>query len=329
LRDSPDDLPPIVPLVSQKSEGDLSIPDFDVLEKEDREDNHQNLHPAPDREEQAKIDGVIVDKQGDETGDDYYNQSFIEESTEKPPSAPVQQENESDEEKDQVKDLMAQDKDIVFSTFVIEGPALEHAAYDTVFLLVQIEGKEFEATQCLSRERGSQRRTFNVNWGDIFIRSEQFKLGHVMVTVAVKDVGIAVQYPDIPIVSVVEEDITRANRAIISLRSMMDSSFEVKDGVEIWAEAGVERKVLLSFQGHAREAKSTRTTRIMSMKPTDLINLKFDPIPAVEDFEDSQDSPAQPVPKVLPTSPSVQDLEMDLFPNLSTKELNQSQTEAQ
>lgn len=77
------------------------------------------------------------------------------------------------------------------------------------------------------------------------------------------------------------------------------------------------------LHGHAHEAREARTTRILSMKPTDLVNLRFDPLPvddyaSEEDEDDEQHAFAKSSP--LATSSSL-DLNSSLFPKPSMTDL--------
>jgi hypothetical protein len=58
--------------------------------------------------------------------------------------------------------------------------------------------------------------------------------------------------------------------------------------------SSTEGKVSITINGHAHEGKEVRQARIMSMKPVELLKLKFEPLP-VDDMSDSEEDDEDPL----------------------------------
>ena len=94
--------------------------------------------------------------------------------------------------------LTYQDKDVVFISIIIEGEVLEHDLYDSAQVIVDICGQSYVAGVCLAREKGSKRRSFNVNWGDIHIPADSFRTEQVLFSVIVTDKSVLDDFPSFP-----------------------------------------------------------------------------------------------------------------------------------
>lgn len=178
--------------------------------------------------------------------------------------------------------LEYQSKDLVFGSIIIEGEALEHAHYDTVMANLTIEDRHWAASVCLARERGSKRRSFNLSWGDILVKQDSFREGNAYLSVVIADLSLAEQHPKLPVLHSTQLGVS-PHSARIPLYKFMQPSFEIRSKVHI--EPIIEGKahpkgdVSIVIHGHAHEAKEARTSRIMSMKPQDLMKMKFEPLP--------------------------------------------------
>jgi hypothetical protein len=222
-----------------------------------------------------------------------------------------------------------QNKDIVISSIVLEGAALQNSAYDSVFLMFDIEnGPHLEANVCMAREKGSKQRTFNVtssNWTDIPFSAMQFRERHVYLSVVVtENAAVQQQYPSIPTVSSTVLGST-ANSIAIPAHTFSQPSFTITATVHIpflpntvtagnsgattpssvsavnpsafvgnnFGSTGNnnqdEGKVTITVHGLSREGKEARMTRILSMKPVELLNLKFEPVALDDDYDDNSD----------------------------------------
>jgi len=190
-----------------------------------------------------------------------------------------------------------QAKDLVFISIIIEGDCLEHANYDTVQVVLELCGRSHVASVCLARERGSKRRSFNVNWGDIFVASESFMSESVAVAVVVTDAELLRTHPHLPCIGNATSMTDQGHIVSIPLHRFMKSYFEVGATVQVPGEVGdvsdrIYRSgtVSITIHGHAHEAKEARSHRILNMKPLDLVSVKFDPLPTDSgDEEYSQD----------------------------------------
>jgi len=190
-----------------------------------------------------------------------------------------------------------QAKDLVFISIIIEGECLEHSHYDTVQVVLEICGQSYMASVCLARERGSKRRSFNVNWGDIFVASESFKSESVSVAVVVTDAELLRTHPYLPCIGNIGNMSEQKHVVSIPLLLFMKSYFEVGATVQVPVEVDEDSDrivrsgaVSITIHGHAHEAKEVRSHRIQGMKPLDLVSVKFDPLPTDSgDEEYSQD----------------------------------------
>ena len=181
-----------------------------------------------------------------------------------------------------------QTKDLVFISIIIEGETLEHAHYDSAEILVQINGKRYPANVCLAREKGSKRRSFNVNWGEILVQADKFKTEFLFVSLVITNNDLSETYQHLPTEKRTEIGISK-NSAKIPLYRFMKSYFEIKTKLLIEPEVeGKSGGVVVTIHGHAHEAKEARTVRLMSMRPKDLISLKFDPLPKDSESESDE-----------------------------------------
>ena len=188
--------------------------------------------------------------------------------------------------------LTYQSKDLVFISIIVEGEALEHEHYDTAQVILDINDSSFVASVCLARERGSKRRSFNVNWGDIFVPADSFSSASAVLSLVITDQELLRQCPHLPSASA-RGGRDHSHSTAIPLHRFMKSYFEVTVRVTVPSELdGRSGAVTATIHGHAHEAKESRTSRIMSMRPQDLLSVKFDPLPshdAVSEDEYSDD----------------------------------------
>eukprot|EP01039_Chlorochromonas_danica_P009442 gene9442-10431_t len=256
---------------------------------------------------------------------------------------------------------MVQNKDVVISSIVVEGGVLVDEIYNQLVAIICIADRVYRTANCLSCEKGSKRRTFNVTWGEIAIRAEQFENGKARLLLAVTGLGESSELRP-PQVSELDDllntDKSSSHSPLppfcseIPLRQFLPNSFEVQTQVRLPglivspssvnqaaapspvtaatsapSTSGEESSVTqmdivkVMIHGHAHEAKEARTARILSMKPTDLISLKFDPIPPFEeddlDTEGEEEGAAAPLSKSPGITLSASDLHRSLFPKAS------------
>lgn len=182
-----------------------------------------------------------------------------------------------------------QNKDLVISSVILEGSVLIHSHYDSVYVTMELENRTLDATVCLARERGSKRRSFNVNWGEVGISSSAFADKCAVVSILVADTDLLATNPTLPHTSNTVKG-NSPNSVSIPLCNFFDSSFEIKSSISLptfGSEASSnDGCVTVTIHGHAHEAKEARKTRIMSMKPVELLSLRFDPLP-VDDDDDA------------------------------------------
>ena len=199
--------------------------------------------------------------------------------------------------------LTYQNKDVVFISIIIEGEALEHERYDSAQVIMDICGQSYVAGVCLAREKGSKRRSFNVNWGDIYIPADSFRSEQVLFSVIVADKIVLEDFPSFPseqsrgmcrwnsfalltmialrVVLLTVLGAGQSYSAEIPLKDFMRSYFEVSVRVKVPVAdlPGQLGTVSATIHGHAHEAKETRAHRIMSMRAQELAHIKFDPLP--------------------------------------------------
>lgn len=181
-----------------------------------------------------------------------------------------------------------QNKDVVISSIIMEGTVLEQEVYDSVYIMMEMESRQFDATVCLAREKGSKRRSYNVNWGEIGVSIRGFQDMFAMLTVLLADEATVANHPNFPCLKNTVRGVSK-NSTKISLSEFYDSSFEIKCNVILPSTVSDnDGKVQITIHGHAHEAKEARNTRILSMKPSDLLTLKFEPLP-VDDYDDNSD----------------------------------------
>ncbi|KAJ1412264.1 hypothetical protein B484DRAFT_435405 [Ochromonadaceae sp. CCMP2298] len=158
---------------------------------------------------------------------------------------------------------------------VIECEQLTHPLYDSVFVALQVGGQVLRAAYCLHREKGSKRRTYNVDWPEIMVGADAFREGYAYVSVAV-DEGLLDSHPHLPFLPT-NPSPTSPNCAQVPLLSFMKGSFDVAATATLPTlgvpGAGVVRVVL---HGNARMPAAQRTSRIMSMNRADLLNYTFE-----------------------------------------------------
>jgi outer membrane biosynthesis protein TonB len=201
--------------------------------------------------------------------------------------------------------LQYQPKEMEISTIVIEGEQLVHAFYDTVLVNVKIGVQEWNATTCMAREKGSKRRSYNVKWPEMLISADAFRNDHAIITVAVHDAAVASENPAVPYLKTTS--LGEAPHSIkIPMYYFMAGTFDVNRELQVTpivaAKVGTTVSsgvIKVSIHGNARDPKGVRTARIMSMRPQDLMNIKFDPIP-LDDAEDLYESDHESVDSAAP-----------------------------
>jgi hypothetical protein len=193
------------------------------------------------------------------------------------------------------KSLTYQPKEMEISSIVIEGDQLVHTFYDTVMVNVKIGVQEWNAITCMAREKGSKRRSYNVKWPEVMVSESQFRNDSATVTVAVSDPTVVEANTALPYLNTTA--FGEAPHSIkIPLYYFMSATFDVCRELRVTpvvvTKVGAPQAsdvVKLTIHGNARDPKGVRTARIMSMRPQELLNIKFDPIP-LDDAEDLYES---------------------------------------
>ena len=216
-----------------------------------------------------------------------------------------------------------ENKDIVISSIILEGNVLSHEVYDTIFVTFIYETHQKQATVCLAREKGSKRRSFNVHWDEIPMTSIAFKQSvqdldkaSVNIVLSVSNKELLSLHPNLPVLESTDPG-KSLNSCKLSLLEFYKDSFEIKCEVTLPnyhppssivpvtpkdpATPGSPRasissprdnplsgKVTITINGHAHEARENRRSRIMSMKPVELLTLKFEPLPVDDDYSDDE-----------------------------------------
>ncbi len=246
-------------------------------------------------------------------------------------------------EEDYRKSLNYQPKEMQFSTVVIEGDQLVHTFYDTVMVQVKIGKDQWTANTCLQREKGSKRRTFTVKWPEFMVSADAFRDDVAFVTVAVSDSAVTEANPAVP--SLAASALGESTNSVkIPLYLFMVPTFDVQRDVSVTpvvvAKAGAPPSsgiIKVTIHGHARDPKGLRTARIMSMRPQDLMNIKFDPILPLDDGDediyesdaesDEDDSPVKKKTTPAKTSESPKDAQREdeltrtLYPKASEHQM--------
>ena len=246
-------------------------------------------------------------------------------------------------EEERRKSLNYQPKEMQFSTVVIEGDQLVHTFYDTVMVQVKIGKDQWVANTCLQREKGSKRRTFAVKWPEFMVSADTFRDDVAFVTVAVSDSAVTEANSAVP--SLATSVLGESNNSVkIPLYLFMVPTFDVQREVSVTpvvvAKAGAPPSsgtIKVTIHGHARDPKGLRTARIMSMRPQDLMNIKFDPILPLDDGDediyesdaesDDEDSPVKKKSTPAKATESPQDalredeLTRTLYPKASVHQM--------
>lgn len=241
------------------------------------------------------------------------------------------------------KSLNYQPKEMQFSTLVIEGDQLVHAFYDTVMVQVKIGKDQWTATTCMPREKGSKRRTFAVKWPEFIVAADTFRDDALFFTVAVSDSAVTTTNPAVPSLATTTLG-ESANSVKIPLYLFMLPTFDVQREVSVTpvvvAKSGAPPSsgtIKVTIHGHARDPKGLRTARIMSMRPQDLMNIKFDPILPLDDGDediyesddesDTEDSPVKKKATTTTAAESPKDAQHDdeltrtLYPKASVQHM--------
>jgi hypothetical protein len=207
------------------------------------------------------------------------------------------------------KTMDFQVKEVQMSAIVIEGEQLVHALYDAVVVNLRIGETEWTASSFMQREKGSKRRSYAIKWPEVLVTAEMFREEFAFVTVAVADSPAALSIasseavmnsaraspmPFLSSTTVGESP----NSAKIPLYLFMRPSFDVVQEVRVppivtntkvsstpTASAGPNDVVKITITGNARDPKGLRTARIMSMRPQDLMNIKFDLLELEDNYE--------------------------------------------
>lgn len=229
-----------------------------------------------------------------------------------------------------------QPKELQINSIIIESDQLVHAHYDSVLVNVRVGTTEWLATSCMPREKGSKRRSYNVKWPELLVSADAFRNDSAFVTVAISDSAVSSANPGVPSLATTTVG-ESANSIAIPLYLLMQPSFDVVK--EVHVEPIVVQKigapptsgaVKITIHGNARDPKGLRTARIMSMRPQDLMNIKFDPILPLDDAEDLFESDEESItsaprskgrkPGSIPESPQdIEDAELTrtLYPKAS------------
>jgi hypothetical protein len=215
-----------------------------------------------------------------------------------------------------------ENKDILISSIILDGTVLSHENYDSLFVSFIYETHKKQANVCLIREKGSKRRSFNLQWEEIPITAIAFKESVTSVEKACVNIVLTIdnrellaKFPTLPVMETTEFG-KSLNCCRIPLLEFYKDTFEIKCDVILpnfnpvtlvapvspRASAGGASsprekanippqnpgKVTITIIGHAREGKENRRSRIMSMKPAELLTMKFEPLP-VDDFSDDEE----------------------------------------
>lgn len=184
-----------------------------------------------------------------------------------------------------------QNKDIVVNSIVIEGAALVHCAYDSVYLSLDLDHLHLEASLCLAREKGSKKRSYNVQaWPELAVSASQFKEKVFYLSVMVADTNLSQTYPQIPVAESTMLGST-SNSVAVPVKALFAPTFEVSRQVQLptCATPTEMAAITVTIHGLSREAKEARMNRILSMKPVDLLNLRFEPVALDDDDYDDND----------------------------------------
>eukprot|EP01033_Poteriospumella_lacustris_P001627 gene1627-1185_t len=210
-------------------------------------------------------------------------------------------------------EIAYQNRDVVINNIVLDGVALQHPAYDSVYVAFDLDGQHADATVCLAREKGSKKRTFNASsWPELAFSAGQFREKNVFVSVIVADTTLQATFPQLPTVASTVLGVSPQSAAIPA-RNFYAATFSLTATVVVpvltptslaggsgantpsaaslstptaagaaaatAAAAAAEEpgRITITIHGLSREAKEARMNRILSMKPVDLLNLKFEP----------------------------------------------------
>jgi hypothetical protein len=192
-----------------------------------------------------------------------------------------------------------QNKDVVITDIVLEGTVLCNHIYDTVNLLFDIEPAKslyhLEASICLTREIGSKKRSYHVQdqWNELAISALQFQSEQAYISVVISDATLLTKYPHLP-----TKDQLQFGQSLycfsFPLHQMFTNVFEIKGTIKLPMNEEITTKqeygdVKITINGLSRESKEARMNRILSLKPVELLNLKFEPIALDDDdYDDAE-----------------------------------------
>lgn len=185
-------------------------------------------------------------------------------------------------------------RDIVINSIVLEGAVLTHSAYDSVIVAIEFTPElRFEANVCLAREKGSKKRSYTTkDWGDLCLSSMQFRRDDYV------HLALLVNADSVPAANkaqVLTKENTQQNvspnTVDVAIRQFYKDSYEIVTMVKLPTCLNSDElgDVKVIIYGTAREAKEARVSRIMSMKPMDLLSLKFEPLTVDDDYADDDD----------------------------------------
>ena len=203
---------------------------------------------------------------------------------------------ESIDNADDADDMVFEDRELIFNMVTVEGSALKLKSAHDLQISVTIGGQSYVASVFPSKERGTGKRTFKVDWKPIPVNAETFR-SQLAATVTM------IASPQNSEEKFEVSDTVTLTRFMVAIKAAFEVSIvlpaprllgDTVDSAANSQKSGSDKsdaeEIRITLYGTAREASQAAMRRISLMKTEDLIRVTFDPLPADDDFSSPSSS---------------------------------------
>ena len=205
-------------------------------------------------------------------------------------------ERESTGDADAVNNVVFEDRELIFNMVTVEGSALKLKSAHDVYISITIGGNSYVASVFPSKEKGTGKRTFKVDWKPISVSAETFrsqKTATLTMTASPQNSEEKFEVSDTVTLTRFMVAIKAAFEVSIVLpapRLPGDKVDSAANSQKSGSENSDTEEIRITLYGTAREASQAAMRRISLMKSEDLIRVTFDPLPADDDFSSPSSS---------------------------------------
>lgn len=190
-----------------------------------------------------------------------------------------------------------EDRELIFNMITVEGSALKLKSTHTLKICVIIGDQSYVASVFPAKERGTEKRTFKLDWKPIQVTAEAFRTQkEATVTMTASGSQNCEEMFEVA-------DTVVLTKFMVAIKAAFEVSIVLTvprlpgDGIDSAvnsqksnSENSYAQEVRLTLIGTAREATLAAMRRISLMKTEDLIRVTFDPLPADDDFSSPSSS---------------------------------------